>query len=120
MEQARRASWAISERRVRLMWPPRTPRSAYRGATPSRTWMNVPLRIPIIRRWTAQVARNRVHGVLFALNMRYSQGSSDRGEQGWSANARVVERERVLRGWTRRDLALAACVGPKTLNEFIG
>jgi transcriptional regulator with XRE-family HTH domain len=32
----------------------------------------------------------------------------------------VVERERVLRGWTRRDLALAACVDPKTLNEFIG
>ena len=52
--------------------------------------------------------------------MRYSQVSSDRVGQGWSANAVVVERERVLRGWTRRDLALAARVDPKTLNEFVG
>jgi len=37
-----------------------------------------------------------------------------------SANPVDVERERVLPDWTRRDLALAARVDPKTLNEFVG
>ena len=38
----------------------------------------------------------------------------------WSANPHVVERERVLRGWTRQQLARAAHVDPKTLGQFVG
>jgi transcriptional regulator with XRE-family HTH domain len=38
----------------------------------------------------------------------------------WSASARVVEQERILRGWTRRQLAQAANVDPKTLGDFVG
>jgi len=31
----------------------------------------------------------------------------------------VIERERVVRGWTRRELAQVAHVDPKTLGEFV-
>ncbi len=38
----------------------------------------------------------------------------------WSASAPVLERARVLRGWTRGQLAQAARVDPKTLGDFMG
>ena len=37
---------------------------------------------------------------------------------GWSVDANRIERARVLRAWTRKQLAKAACVTPKTLTDM--
>lgn len=38
----------------------------------------------------------------------------------WSVNVWLIEQKRVLRGWTRGDLARAAHVDSKTLRDMIG
>jgi DNA-binding Xre family transcriptional regulator len=37
----------------------------------------------------------------------------------WSVDVRMIERERVLRGWTRGELARAAHVDEKTLRDML-
>jgi len=38
---------------------------------------------------------------------------------GWVVRADVVERERILRGWTRAQLTQAADIDPKTLRDLL-
>ena len=44
---------------------------------------------------------------------------SDRVRTEWSVDHQLIERERILRGWTRRDLARAAHVDEKTLRDML-
>ena len=39
--------------------------------------------------------------------------------RGWSLDMRMIDRRRLLRGWTRRDLARAAQVDEKTLRDMM-
>ncbi len=41
------------------------------------------------------------------------------GELGWSVNVEAIERARILRGWTRRDLARRARVDQGTLSDLL-
>src|SRR2546430_3921392 len=41
------------------------------------------------------------------------------GRLPWSVNVRAIERERVLRGWTRSELARTAQVDEKTLRDML-
>jgi DNA-binding XRE family transcriptional regulator len=38
---------------------------------------------------------------------------------GWQVRSDVVERERILRGWTRAQLTQAAEIDPKTLRDLL-
>jgi ribosome-binding protein aMBF1 (putative translation factor) len=38
---------------------------------------------------------------------------------GWQVRSEVVERERILRGWTRAQLTHAADIDPKTLRDLL-
>ncbi|MGH2866044.1 MAG: helix-turn-helix domain-containing protein [Solirubrobacteraceae bacterium] len=38
---------------------------------------------------------------------------------GWRVRAEIVERERILRGWTRAQLTEAADIDPKTLRDLL-
>jgi ribosome-binding protein aMBF1 (putative translation factor) len=38
---------------------------------------------------------------------------------GWQVRSDVVERERILRGWTRAQLTEAASIDPKTLRDLL-
>jgi ribosome-binding protein aMBF1 (putative translation factor) len=38
---------------------------------------------------------------------------------GWQVRSEVVERERILRGWTRAQLTEAADIDPKTLRDLL-
>ena len=38
---------------------------------------------------------------------------------GWEVRSEVVERERILRGWTRAQLTQAADIDPKTLRDLL-
>ena len=38
---------------------------------------------------------------------------------GWQVRSDVVERERILRGWTRAQLTQAADIDPKTLRDLL-
>ncbi|MHB8719426.1 MAG: helix-turn-helix domain-containing protein [Candidatus Dormibacteria bacterium] len=38
---------------------------------------------------------------------------------GWEVRSEVVERERILRGWTRTQLTQAADIDPKTLRDLL-
>jgi len=38
---------------------------------------------------------------------------------GWQVRADVVERQRILRGWTRAQLTEAADIDPKTLRDLL-
>jgi ribosome-binding protein aMBF1 (putative translation factor) len=38
---------------------------------------------------------------------------------GWKVRSEVVERERILRGWTRAQLTQAADIDPKTLRDLL-
>ena len=38
---------------------------------------------------------------------------------GWQVRSEVVERERILRGWTRAQLTQAADIDPKTLRDLL-
>jgi transcriptional regulator with XRE-family HTH domain len=38
---------------------------------------------------------------------------------GWQVRADIVERERILRGWTRAQLTEAADIDPKTLRDLL-
>jgi DNA-binding Xre family transcriptional regulator len=38
---------------------------------------------------------------------------------GWRLDPRGIERARVLRGWTQRELAMAARVDPGTLSDAL-
>ncbi len=38
---------------------------------------------------------------------------------GWQVRADIVERERILRGWTRAQLTEAAAIDPKTLRDLL-
>jgi DNA-binding Xre family transcriptional regulator len=38
---------------------------------------------------------------------------------GWKLDPRGIERARVLRGWTQRELAMAARVDPGTLSDAL-
>jgi DNA-binding Xre family transcriptional regulator len=48
------------------------------------------------------------------------RGQCGLGRPSWSANVEVIERERVLRGWTQRELARRAHVDPGTLSDLLG
>lgn len=37
----------------------------------------------------------------------------------WRVRSDVVERERILRGWTRAELTEAAAIDPKTLRDLL-
>lgn len=37
----------------------------------------------------------------------------------WEVRSEVVERERILRGWTRAQLTQAADIDPKTLRDLL-
>ena len=41
------------------------------------------------------------------------------GPRGWCVNIAVVERARMLRGWTQRELARNAHVDPGTLSDLL-
>jgi transcriptional regulator with XRE-family HTH domain len=41
------------------------------------------------------------------------------GSRAWSMDVGVVERERILRGWTQRELARQAHVDPGTLSDLL-
>jgi ribosome-binding protein aMBF1 (putative translation factor) len=41
------------------------------------------------------------------------------GALGWQVRSEVVERERILRGWTRAQLAHASEIDPKTLRDLL-
>ena len=49
-----------------------------------------------------------------------SRRNQRRGIVAWSVDARLVERERILRGWTLRELARNAHVDPGTLSDLLG
>jgi DNA-binding Xre family transcriptional regulator len=51
---------------------------------------------------------------------RDSGGRDERGLMAWSVNVDLLDRERVLRGWTQRQLALSARVDPGTLSDLLG
>lgn len=38
---------------------------------------------------------------------------------GWRVRSDIVERERILRGWTRAQLTAAADIDPKTLRDLL-
>jgi transcriptional regulator with XRE-family HTH domain len=38
----------------------------------------------------------------------------------WSVRRTAIERQRILKGWTRSQLAEAAHVDPKTLRDLLG
>jgi transcriptional regulator with XRE-family HTH domain len=38
---------------------------------------------------------------------------------GWQVRSEVVERERILRGWTRAQLTQEADIDPKTLRDLL-
>jgi ribosome-binding protein aMBF1 (putative translation factor) len=38
---------------------------------------------------------------------------------GWQVRSEVIERERILRGWTRAQLTEAADIDPKTLRDLL-
>jgi hypothetical protein len=38
----------------------------------------------------------------------------------WTVRRTVIERQRVLKGWTRSQLAEAAHIDPKTLRDLLG
>lgn len=42
-----------------------------------------------------------------------------RRRQRWSINVQVIERERVLRGWTQRQLARSAGVDEGTVTDLL-
>ncbi len=46
-------------------------------------------------------------------------GSSSVLVVGWHVRADIVERERILRGWTRAQLTEAADIDPKTLRDLL-
>lgn len=54
---------------------------------------------------------------LLAVLAGYEPGA---GRPSWSANVEIIERERVLRGWTQRELARRAHVDPGTLSDLLG
>src|SRR4051812_15690253 len=75
------------------------------------------------RRTGRPVTANRI-----ALrSMEPEAGAEDRtvvthtrpGRLPWSLNVRPIERERVLRGWTRSELARTAHVDEKTLRDML-
>jgi transcriptional regulator with XRE-family HTH domain len=43
---------------------------------------------------------------------------SRRRREAWSVNVPLVERQRILRGWTQRQLARSAGVNPDTLTDL--
>ena len=38
----------------------------------------------------------------------------------WSVDVAMLDRHRIVRGWSRRELAAAAHVDPKTLRDLLG
>ena len=38
---------------------------------------------------------------------------------GWSVNVEPIDRERLLRGWTQRELARRACIDQGTLSDLL-
>jgi len=51
-----------------------------------------------------------------------AQAVRDRGGVGplvWSVEVELVDRERILRGWTQRQLARTARVDPGTLSDLL-
>ncbi len=42
------------------------------------------------------------------------------GDSDWSVDVGLVERHRIVRGWSRLQLAAAARVDPKTLRDLLG
>ena len=50
---------------------------------------------------------------------RPGRGHDQGRRQSWSTNVEVIERERVLRGWTQRELARRAHVDPGTLCDLL-
>jgi hypothetical protein len=42
------------------------------------------------------------------------------GGTHWSVDVAAIERERMLRGWSRLQLAATARVSPKTLRDLLG
>jgi len=51
---------------------------------------------------------------------RHGGGRDERGLLVWSVNVDLLDRERVLRGWTQRQLAVSARVDPGTLSDLLG
>ncbi len=49
-----------------------------------------------------------------------ADGAGSLAGPGWSVDATVIERQRILRGWSRLELAHAAHVDPKTLRDLLG
>jgi DNA-binding Xre family transcriptional regulator len=45
--------------------------------------------------------------------------AAQRNERGWSVNIEPIDRERLLRGWTQRELARRACVDQGTLSDLL-
>ena len=45
---------------------------------------------------------------------------SSLSELQWSVDVEVLERRRIVRGWTRLELAKVARVDPKTLRDLLG
>jgi transcriptional regulator with XRE-family HTH domain len=58
--------------------------------------------------------------------MRASGGAVQRAESpdqrlvSWTVRQGAIERERILKGWTRNQLARAAQIDPKTLRDLLG
>jgi transcriptional regulator with XRE-family HTH domain len=48
-----------------------------------------------------------------------ARSSMEASVVGWEVRSEVVERERILRGWTRAQLTQAAAVDPKTLRDLL-
>lgn len=46
-------------------------------------------------------------------------GRTERGRRSWSLKIELLDRERILRGWTQRELARMAHVDPGTLSELL-
>ncbi len=46
-------------------------------------------------------------------------GGEGAGRPAWSVNVAVVDRARMLRGWTQRELARRAHVDPGTLSDLL-
>ena len=54
------------------------------------------------------------------LDVRRTQVQPPRGSGAdWYVNIRVMERQRILRGWTQAQLARVAHVDPKTLGDLV-
>ena len=53
-----------------------------------------------------------------AARARYQNGDVPRTAQ-WRVNVAVIDRQRVLHGWTQSDLARAAHVDSKTIRDMV-